>query len=140
MRAKLGRRFGDDAAHCVVEALQRTGLIDDVQAAESLRRRLERTGPIGPAKLASALTQHGVDPDVAEAALNNLATGQDAVEAAACAAKAILPSLARLPEDTRRRRLAGRLARRGFDAETVQQVLEQLCELPCDDSGYDADP
>ena len=140
MRAKLGQRFGDAAAHCVVDELTRAGLIDDVQAAESLRRRLERAGPIGPAKFARALAQQHIDPDVAEAAVHDLDTGQDAMEAATAAARAILPALARLNSETRRRRLAGRLARRGFDADTVLQVLEHVCEMPIDNSRYDADP
>ncbi len=138
MRAKLGIRFGDCAAHSVVDALQRDGFIDDVQAAASLRRRLERSGPIGPAKLAKALAQHHVDPDVAQATLNELTTGQNALEAAMTAVDKMLPSLAQLSNSTRQRRLAGRLARRGFDADTVQQALERLGLLHEEGTGYDA--
>ena len=140
MRAKLGRRFGDSAAHSVVDTLQRDGLIDDVEAAASLRRQLERSGPIGPAKLAQALAQHHVDPDVAQATLNDLATNQDALEAAMTAVDKMLPSLAQLTNETRRRRLTGRLARRGFDADTVQQALERLGPLCEVDTGYDDTP
>jgi regulatory protein len=139
MRTKLGQRFGDNAAQSVVTALESAQLLDDVQAAESLRRRLERSGPIGPGKLATALARHNVHPDVAQDVLNDLSTGQDAVEAACQAATGMLRSLQRLDAPTRRRRLAGRLARRGFDAETVHETLERLGEGDTD-ARYDAYP
>jgi regulatory protein len=130
LRARLGRRFGDNAACAVIDTLTAQGLLDDDAAAASLRRGLEHRGPVGPAKFAQALARHGIDPDAADAALQDMQQTQDPVEAATQAAMPMLRSLARFDRPTQERRLAGRLARRGFDADTVQQVLEAVLPRP----------
>ncbi len=133
---RLGRRFGLDAAEACVSHLTTAGLLDDDEAAASMRRALERRGPVGPARLARDLIARGVHPDATEAAVNDLAQKQDHVAAAIEAATPMLRSLTRFDCATQARRLAGRLARRGFDPDTVQEVLEHL-QLTC---GYDEAP
>jgi hypothetical protein len=51
---------------------------------------------------------------------------QDHVEAAVKAAEPMLRTLSRFDRPTQARRLAGRLARRGFDAQTVHDALHRL--------------
>jgi len=130
LRARLGRRFGDNAALAVIDTLTTQGLLDDAAAAASLLRGLEHRGPVGPAKFAQALARHGIDPDAADAVLQDMQQTQDPIEAATQAAMPMLRSLARFDRPTQERRLAGRLARRGFDADTVQQVLEAILPRP----------
>ncbi|MCH2138545.1 MAG: RecX family transcriptional regulator [Phycisphaerales bacterium] len=136
MRSRLGTRFGADAADTVIDALTRQGLLNDDHAAASVRRGLERSGPVGPARLAQALHRHGIHPDAAQAAVNDLDQLQEPVAAAREAAEPMLRGLARHDRATQARRLAGRLARRGFDHDTVRQVLDQLGLQ----DGYDAAP
>jgi SOS response regulatory protein OraA/RecX len=76
------------------------------------------------------MARHGIDPDAADAALQDMQQTQDPIEAATQAAMPMLRSLARFDRPTQERRLAGRLARRGFDADTVQQVLEAILPRP----------
>ena len=126
LRARLGSRFGDQAAHTVIESLLAQGVLDDASAAASLRRGMERRGPMGTARYAQALARHEIDPDVAQEAINDLDQQQDHVEAAMTAAEPMLRALSRFDRSTRARRLAGRLARRGFDAQTVHDALDRL--------------
>lgn len=139
LRDRLSDRFGAQAAQQVVEDLRRSGLVDDAHVARSLRQSLERSGPVGARRLAQALQQHAVDPAVAQAALGQLAQEQDPMQAACAAAEAMRRSLKGLDAATCRRRLAGRLLRRGFDQDTVEEALEQL-GLGANDSGYHASP
>ena len=126
MRQRLADRFGEVAARSVTDDLLRSGLLDDVEAARSLRRKLERSGPVGCVRLQQALERSGIDAAAAGQVLSELADAASPLEAAIESGRRTLGALRNLERSKQATRLARRLQRRGFDAETVEAALEQL--------------
>jgi regulatory protein len=130
-RADLERRLRDKgyAATTIAETLERlsaVGLVDDVEYARAwlAGRRLRR--PAGARRLALELRAKGVAPEAIAAAAERLDEQQGAVDAIATARRAVAGAerrLAALEPRERKRRLWALLARRGFDADTIQQAL-----------------
>ncbi|MCH2135688.1 MAG: RecX family transcriptional regulator [Phycisphaerales bacterium] len=126
LQARLEKRFGADVAVPIVEHLTQLGVLNDAEAGRSLLRSLERGGPVGTRRLEQALVQHQIDPKAAAQVLEDHAQARSPSEGALVAARDMLQSMKRLDSPTQARRLAGRLGRRGFDMQTVQDTLDQL--------------
>jgi regulatory protein len=108
----------------VLDQLVQEGLLDDHAAARQLAEEAVRREPLGRRRLEAILYSRGferADIDVAvEHALADRDPRADVLEAAHRAAR----SLQHLPYDTAARRLTGRLARRGFDHESIRHAIE----------------
>lgn len=112
----------------VLTRLTDLGLLDDAAYAQALLRELQRR-PAGPRLLQQKLYEKGIPAAIADAALQQ-ATGSSAdqhADALALARKK-LPGLQRVDALAKRRRLTGQLARRGFGAEVIRQVLADLAQ------------
>jgi regulatory protein len=127
LHERLARKGHDEPAceHAVAE-MERLGLVnDEALAADVVDRELEKA-PADRAFLARRLETRGVDPDVAERAIDEALSGRDPLEEALEAARSIRP---RMPENLSRdalvRRLAGRLARRGFEEEVALEAARR---------------
>lgn len=117
-----------EAAGAVVDALVRTGAICDQRFADSAAASARRAGR-SEAEAMRRLRDRGVDEATARAAVErtrNDALGTDLETARMFAASRLRPSMRVLPPATRRRRLAGQLARRGHDEDTIRRVLDDL--------------
>lgn len=128
LRERLGKRYPKDAVDRTIEALVRSGAVDDARLADRLAEQLGQVRPhareavrarLKRAKLASGLLEDALDahaPSTSESAR--------AVEAA----RAQLGRLVSLGvgTDVVRRRLYASLGRRGFDAETAAEAVEQV--------------
>ncbi len=113
----------------VLDRLTDLGLLDDTAYAAALVRSVSRGRPAGPRLLQQKLRQKGVDQKTAEAAITEHAPDQATQrEQAAKLAETRLRTMKRLEPDARRRRLYGLLARRGFEGDVIQDVMEQLAD------------
>jgi regulatory protein len=123
LRAVLDGSHEPEAVEAAVERLRSLGYLND---AAWTRHYVEgrRSRGRGTRVLRRELADHGIDPTLAESALD----GRDEREAARAAARPRLRSLAGLDRDRRYRRLAGFLARRGFGSDVVASTLRELLD------------
>jgi len=125
----------DDLAERLLDRFEEVGLVDDAAYAEMLVRTRHQERGLARRALAHELRRKGVDPEVAEQALEQI---DDDTELAA--ARELARRRARatrgLDPVKRRRRLAGMLARKGYSpGVTMRAVAEALAadgdeELP----------
>ncbi len=123
----------EPAAARVISDLVAAGALDDQRAAESFCRSTLARRAVSREWLLSALARHGIAGSLArnvvDVALDGQSTQAQARNLAAQAASRHPPDLALV---SRRRRLLGLLARRGFDQATATQAV--LAVLPGDDA------
>jgi regulatory protein len=118
-----------------IARLTTLGLLDDAAYA----RQFARAKAMGPGfskrRLQAELARRGVARDVADAAVADV-LADDEVDAEAIldrVAEKKLRTLAKLDPDTRRRRLYGFLARRGYDPDDIRRVMDRVREGGTDD-------
>ena len=127
LRSRLAEKgFGAVAAQTVVEDLKRTGLVGDARFARYFAAGQVSRKPVGRRLLMSKLRSKGIEPALAEEAVQAAAGGKDEWELAREAASRRAPSLAGLPREAARRRLFGYLSRRGFSSEVVYKVVKEI--------------
>jgi len=116
------------AADAALRRLEAWGLIDDRRFAERYAAVRAARGR-GPSRLIKDLLAQGVDRRTAEDAVRD-ALAEEGIdpqlEARAVAAKRAR-QLAHLPTTVRKRRLLAYLARRGYAAPGIREVVEQVC-------------
>lgn len=140
LRRSLARRHVPDVAvDEVVERFQEVGLLDDAAFARdwvaSAGRRLRSRRVLG-----QELADKGVDRELIDEAMAEV-TPEDEYRVALRVAQRRLPGLEGLDRPARYRRLAGALARRGFDAQVVARVVrEVLAEVAHGDAPQWEDP
>jgi regulatory protein len=112
----------------VLDRFEEIGLVDDESFARrwvesrQVRRHRSRT------MLRRELAGKGVDRAVVEEALAGVSTEDESAAARAYVEK-VAGSMSGLDPAVRRRRLAARLARRGFGAETIGRILKDTDDL-----------
>jgi len=130
LRMRLARK--GHAHDAIVEALSRAdraGLLDDeAYAREAVRCELARK-PAGRRLIESKLRAKGIDAALASRVASEALVGRDPLDDA-------VALIRRYAGDTRtdpvalRRRLAARLARRGFDPETCRTAVQRVLGEP----------
>jgi regulatory protein len=128
LRSRLVRKgFPAEVADGCLEELRAKGLLDDTAFAEMFARDRVRLNPRGRRRVVDELRGHGVEPEVASAAVEGVMREEetDELELARRAASRWRQRDGEEPGRARRR-LIGFLARRGFSAEAARQVVEEL--------------
>lgn len=133
------KEFTDVEIAPTIEKLAALGLLDDHAFARAFARsRLAPSRGFGPRRVAAELARRGVARAVVDAVLaehqvereeadaDANARGESRESAVEQAAAKKLKSLAKLDADTRKRRLYGYLARRGFGGNEISSVLRKL--------------
>lgn len=121
---------GDDAIEAALDRLEKVGLIDDPAFGRALIREASRAKPAGARLLRAKLFKAGLGESLIGELLAEQREDPAAVETAR--AKAIemarkrYSSMGRYDAPTRKRRLYGMLARRGFDNDVIQDILRQV--------------
>jgi regulatory protein len=122
-QALAKRKVPKAAADAVLRRFGEVGLIDDTAFAqawvESGKRRLR-----GPRAMALELRRKGVAEDVVSAAVAEVSAADELAAAQELAEKK-LRTLSGVSRQAAYRRLAGALARRGFAAGVISQVVRQ---------------
>ncbi|MGB9743022.1 MAG: RecX family transcriptional regulator [bacterium] len=104
----------------VLDRLKELAIVDDRKLAREYVAARIGVGHRGKFRVEQELRKRGIDREkIAEA----MQGAPDEVEAARLVLEHYLPRYRRLDETTRKRRLYGLLARRGFSIETIEQVL-----------------
>lgn len=137
---RLGRKGHQrDTAAEAIDRLAAVGLIDDEAFARDRAASIAARGSAGPRAAEHKLRALGVDAALAARAVREAFEGSDLDERAADAARRRARSLGdRLDPETRRRRLYGFLARRGYDHQTcMRAVADALGGRPGDRAGED---
>lgn len=116
------RGVPDSAAEAVLARFSEVGLIDDATFASAWVESRHYGRGLGRRALAAELRQRGVDRDDIQAAVSTLSQETELATARALVQRR-LPSTAGQPADVRFRRLAGMLARKGYPAGVVYQVV-----------------
>lgn len=123
------RGFDRDVVDRVVAELASSKLVDDARFAAELVRSELRRAPAGSALLEAKLRRKGVAPDVARAAttagLESRDARRDALEVARKHARSARPDAAPAVVE---RRVAAKLARRGFDPELARDVARVVAD------------
>lgn len=128
VRDKL-RTLGHDAAviDAVIERLGELELLDDERFGRALVREVMARKAAGPALLKQKLYQKGIRGSLADRLISEATADEDAQQDAATAlARKRAASMANLDAQTRRRRLYGQLARRGFDPDTIRNAMQAV--------------
>jgi len=112
----------------VTARLTELGALNDRAYGEALIREIQRGKPAGPRLLRAKLAQKGLDRALIDELLAEAAADDDPVACARSLAQRRLTALSRYDVPTRRRRLWGLLARRGFDSDVIEQALTDLFE------------
>ena len=125
LRLKLLRRgFSAEACATAVAQMVGYGYVNDAELALSVARRSQLRGH-GRRLVASDLRSHNVDEEASSAAME-VVTGEGDYEIAQRLADGWWLASETLGRDARRRRIAGRLQRRGFDGDVINRVLRDL--------------
>lgn len=111
----------------VLDRLTELGLLDDKAFAHALVRQTVRGKPAGPRLLKQKLSQKGVPQKIAEEAVAAEQPDEATQRTQAFAlAEKRLASMSKLEPLAQKRRIYGLLARRGFEMDVVQDVMDRL--------------
>lgn len=126
LRRKLRDKDHEDhVIDRVIERLEGVGLIDDEAFAQALISEQMKRKPAGPALLKSKLYEKGIDRSLIERLVEETCEQTDLVSDAIRLAESKLRTMKRLDPVTRKRRLWGALARRGFNSDTIREAMDQ---------------
>jgi regulatory protein len=116
------RGIPDEAAEAVLARFTEVGLIDDAMFASAWVESRHAGRGLGRRALEAELRQRGVDRRDIQAAVENLSPESELATARALVQRR-LAATAGQPGEVRFRRLAGMLARKGYPAGLVYQVV-----------------
>jgi regulatory protein len=131
-RAQLEKKLrqrgcADDVAEQVLDRMTEVGLIDDEAYAEILVRSKQSGRGLARKALAHELRKQGIDGEVAEGALSQVAPSDERDKAEELVAKK-LRTMHGLDATTQARRLAGMLARKGYSGEVAWPVIRDAVD------------
>lgn len=117
--------FKEQTIKTIIAELIHSGHIRDRLYAEKWIQRRQKSNPRGRTVLIQELIDKGVDRETAERVVAEVKAEEEAMLALQIAQKQA-KHYKRLPIHVAKRRLHGFLARRGFESETILQVIEQV--------------
>ena len=128
VRRKLaGAGYPDAVVEDVVERLRRDRYLDDEAFAEAYVRARVRNRGYGPRRLRAELRRKGVPGPLVESVMETFEAETNTLAIARSQAERRWAQLAREPDPRKRRKkLNDYLLRRGFDYDTVRQVVEEM--------------
>lgn len=123
LERKLRQRGCDDAvAATVLDRMTELGLIDDEAYAGMLVREKHASKGLARGALAHQLRQQGIDPELADEALQQVGAGDERLRAEQLATKK-MRTMGGLAPDVQARRLAALLARKGYPGDIAWPVV-----------------
>jgi regulatory protein len=131
LRRKLVRReYGAALIDEVLEDLSRLGYVDDARYAKTRALSAAQHRQHGRRRAMVELLKQGVERETARSAVQDVYEATDSLAIARQLARKKAASLRRLDPLVARRRLAGMLARRGFEYDVVKPVIDELLGGP----------
>lgn len=129
------RRKGNDpeAIDFAINRLLELGLLNDTEYAAMAARSIIRSKPAGRRFIEAKLRLKGIDRQIITETLDQQLQGTNPYEEALKLGERFDRSItSTLEPEVRKRRLVGRLARRGFDYDIVRRVVETIESKKCD--------
>ena len=120
------REFDDAVIEAVFVDLVRLGYVNDRQFAEQWASGRVRLRGFGRRRIEHELKTKGVDPDVMTEALNQVFNVDTETETAQKEAGKKLKTMKAIDRETKRRRLAGFLERKGFTYEVIRNIVKDI--------------
>jgi regulatory protein len=119
------REFDDTVIEVVVSDLARLGYVNDRQFAEQWASSRVRLRAFGRRRIELELKRKGVDREIIGEALAAVFGAEPEFGTAMNAAEKKLSTLRSADRETRRRRLAGFLERKGYSFEIIRRVINE---------------
>ena len=120
------RGHSESIVRQIVDEVRRDGWLNERAYAEEIVRSATRRKPAGRVLLEQKLAQRGVEPATAGRVVRAASDAQDDRAAAYSLARRRLATMGSVAPDTAVRRVAGLLARRGFEDDVVEATIERL--------------
>jgi regulatory protein len=117
------KEFDDEIVRQVIADLVRFGYVDDQEFARLWAQSRVRLRGFGRRRIERELTNKGIDRGIIKQIFAELFDGDSEFETATLTAQKKLTTLRSVDRETRRRRLAGFLERKGFSFEIIGRVL-----------------
>lgn len=121
--ALAAKGIPEDVAQAVLDRMTEVGLVDDVEYAAMYVRSRRATRGLAPRVLAQEMRAKGVADDIIDAELAGIDHAEDRALAESLVVRR-LASTAGLDPDTRVRRLAGMLIRKGYSPGLAFDVVK----------------
>jgi regulatory protein len=130
-RAELRKKLQDKAFDAIVidavlDDLARLGYVNDRQFAEQFASCRIRLRGLGKRRVERELGNKGIERQIVSETLARIFEGDTENETAKKAAERKLSSLKSVDRETRYRRLAGFLERRGFSYEIIRNIIKTM--------------
>lgn len=136
-RRPMSRKMVDDklreldhspeVREAVLDRLAEVGLLDDEVYGRSLIRAEMSRKAAGPRLLSQKLYQKGIAGELAARLIEEATSDRDEqLQSCLELARKKMRTMQRLDATTRKRRLYGQLARRGFDTDTIRAAMEAV--------------
>jgi regulatory protein len=111
-----------------IERLRASGLLDDANYARQVTRSKALGAGLSKRRIQQELAKRGVAREISDDAIDEVFEDESIDEEVSIerVARKKLRMLTKVDEPTRRRRLYGFLARRGYDSDDIQRVLERV--------------
>lgn len=134
-RLLVGKQEEPALVDAAIERLRDAGLLDDGDFARQFARSKALGAGMSRRRLRQELGRRGVASELGDDAIDEVFEEEqiDEESLVEAAARKKLRTLTKLDPETRRRRLYGYLARRGYDADDIARVVRDL-------AGREADP
>ena len=128
LRRSLHQKGNDpDAIKYAIDRLTELGILNDREYAGMKARSIIRSKPAGRRFIEAKLRQKGIDGSIIRETLDEELEDADPKADALMLARKMHRSLASIEDpEVRKRRLIGRLARRGFDHDAVRNAVETV--------------
>jgi regulatory protein len=118
------KEFGDAHVSAVLSALVRLGYVNDEKFADQWTQSRIRLRGFGRRRIEQELRDKGVDRETVSRTLTDVLTADLEIETARKAAGRKLATMKALDRETRLRRLAGFLERKGFSYDVIRNILK----------------
>lgn len=125
-RKLIRKEYTPEMVNDVLADLQRMGYVNDEQFAKTNAEAAAQHRKHGKRRAMVELLKKGVDRETARSAVEEVYDTTDSLAIARQLAQKKAGSLRRLDPTVARRRLAGMLARRGFEYDVVKPVIDEV--------------
>ena len=116
--------FSEEVANQTLDGLEQKGLLSDKVFAKDLVARYTQGKPSGSRRIGFELQRRGIPPKVREEILSGMDPAEEK-ERARELSRAKLEQFKNLEPQKRKKRVFDFLLRRGFNFETVREVMEE---------------
>jgi len=117
------KEFNDAIIEAVLDDLARFGYVNDRQFANQWTRSRIRLRGFGRRRIEQELKNKGIDREIIQEVFGNIFVDETEIETAKLVAGKKMQTMKCVDRETRRRRLAGFLERKGFSFEIIRTVL-----------------